>query len=202
MRQITLKYGGECRKCNASLTEGETATYEKRVGIFCLTCTPTDPEEIRAYRQEGADRKADRYEAWGQKRVDEASATLDHIREHYRGDFAFNTQPGHIPERARVIRREDRAFESMTKGKQMLGKAASLRHVTVAGDAEQKRQAKRDAVKAVLHVGMRVDTVIYGEGIVERINKKTATIGSTGTSRTYKTIVDLSFLRPLEETKP
>lgn len=29
----------------------------------------------------------------------------------YRDDIAFNTQPGHIPERARVIRAQERGFE-------------------------------------------------------------------------------------------
>ena len=201
MRTITLKYEGDCEKCSVRLMPGESAVYEKRVGIFCPTCAPTDPEEIRTYRQEGADRKADKYEDWAAKRERRANITLNNHKE-IRSDIAFNTQPGHIPFRARLIAADDRAFQSLNVAEGFRTKAASLRHVRVAGDAEQKRQAKRDAVKAVLRVGMRVDTVIYGEGIVEKINKKTATIGSTGTSRTYKTTVDLSFLRPLEEIKP
>lgn len=199
MRPITVKYEGDCRKCGVRLVEGEKAVHERRVGIFCPDCAPTDPEEIRAYRQEGADRKADKYEGWAEKRESRANAALNHINKHYRGDHAFNFQPGHIPERARVIRREDRAIESLKVADGFRAKAASLRHVQVAGDAEKRRQAKREAVRAILKVGMRVDTGIYGEGVVERINKKTATIGSMGTSGTYKTTVDLSFLRPIKE---
>lgn len=36
-----------------------------------------------------------------------------HDRKHYLGDHAFNTQPGHIPLRARVIARDDQAHESL-----------------------------------------------------------------------------------------
>ena len=109
----------------------------------------------------------------------DANAVLDHNREHYTSDIAFNTQPGHIPLRARIIRQNDRAFESLQKAQRMQEKANSLRHVRVAGDAERNRQAKRDAIRGRLQVGMKVDTVIYGIGTVKRINKKTATITDT-----------------------
>lgn len=47
MRQIIIKYVGDCHKCGTTLPVGSQAIYEKRVGIFCLTCGPTDPEEVR-----------------------------------------------------------------------------------------------------------------------------------------------------------
>ena len=60
-------------------------------------------------RRERMERRADRREEWAEKREANAAALLaDH--EKYRGDVAFNTQPGNIPERARLIAREDRAF--------------------------------------------------------------------------------------------
>ena len=205
MRQIILKYGGECRKCNASLAQGETATYEKRVGIFCQPCAPTDVEEIRTYRQEAADRKTDKYEAWGQKRVGEATATLNHIRERYRGDFAFNTQPGHIPERARVIRHEDRAFESMTKGEVMLGKAERLRHVQVVGDAERKREAKREALDKIIVKGSRVFDNVFGVGTVVGIYSKSYRIkfdaSKADANNTFTCARDKSYVRPIIEKK-
>lgn len=198
MRPITVKYEGDCQKCGVRLVEGERAVYERRVGIFCPDCAPTDPEEIRKYRQEGADRKADKYDEWAEKREKRANAALNSHPE-VRHDWAFITQPGRIPFRERMNRADDRAFESLKVADGFRAKAASLRHIRVAGDAEAKRQAKREAVRAILKIGMRVDTVIYGEGVVEKINRKTATIGSTGTSGTYKTTVDLSFLRPIRE---
>ena len=197
MRKITVRFIGDCRKCGATLPVGSPAIYEKRVGIFCPACAPTDPEEIRSYRQEGADRKADRLEEWAEKREVKASAQLNSHPE-IRHDWAFITQPGHIPLRARMNAGDDRACESLAVARGFREKASRLRHVRVAGDAETRRQAKRDAIKERLRIGMKVDTVIYGQGIVEKINKKTATVGKTGTSGTYKTTVDLSFLRILE----
>ncbi len=199
MRSIVLRYAGECRKCGAALAVGVPAVYERRVGVFCPACGPTDPEEIRAYRQEAGDRRADRYEGWAAKRRERAEATLSHNRKHYTGDIAFCTQPGHIPLRARVNARDARAFESLRVAERFERKAKALRHVRVKGDKERQRQAKRDAIRPLLKVGMRVDTGIYGVGVVERINRKTATVGQTGASGTYRVRVDLSWVRPLEE---
>ncbi len=125
-----------------------------------------------------------------------ASATIGH-NSRYTGDIAFNTQPGHIPLRARVIAQNDRAFESLNIADRFQRKADSLRHVRVAGDAETKRQALRDFVRSRLEVGMEVDTCHYGRGIVKKINKKTATISNTGMSGTYTIAVDLSFISTL-----
>lgn len=47
---------------------------------------------------------------WARLRA-EKSAGLLKSTEHLRGDWAFITQPGHIPERARVIARIDRAMK-------------------------------------------------------------------------------------------
>jgi hypothetical protein len=58
--------------------------------------------------------KAERYRQWADKR-EERAAEVFKAGEVYRGDHAFNFQPGHIPERARLIAREDRAFESKCK---------------------------------------------------------------------------------------
>ena len=58
MRQIALRRAGDCEKCGIHLAEGSLAWYERRCGIFCDGCQPTDPEEIREMRQVGAERKA------------------------------------------------------------------------------------------------------------------------------------------------
>ena len=142
MKNITVKYEGNCRKCNATLQVGSDAVYERHIGLFCPLCAPTDTEEIRAYRQEVANRKADKYTGWAQNRKEKASAILNHNRI-YTDDIAFNTQPGHIPLRARVINQNDRANESLAIAQEFEDKADNLRKVRVAGDARQKRQAKR-----------------------------------------------------------
>lgn len=198
MRLITLKFSGDCRKCNTTIPTGSEAVYEKRIGIFCPDCAPTDPEEIRKYRQEAADRKADRYEEWADKRKDKANAVLN-SNARFTEDIAFNTQPGHIPLRSRVIKQNDKAFESLQTARRFEAKAKNFRHVRVAGDKERLRQAKRDVIKPLLKIGMKVDTGMYGQGNVKKINRKTATIENTGASGTYTVNIDLSWIRILED---
>jgi hypothetical protein len=197
MRRITVKYAGECRKCGADLGVGVQAIHEKRVGLFCLSCEPTDVEDIREYRQEAADRRADRYDRWAEKRRAKAAA-LEKRNDPYRGDIAFNTQPGHIPERARAIKRTEKAWEHTQKAQEMERKASSLRCVRVKGDKERARQKQREAVLEWLRVGMRIHTHIYGLGTVVRINRKTARINDTGSSGTYTVTLDLSWIHRVD----
>ena len=195
MRMIVAKYNGECRECGAAVAIGDSVVYEKRVGVFCPDCAPVDPEEVRRVRTEAGERKAAKYDGWAEKRVTDATAVLERDRV-FTDDHAFNTQPGHIPERARVIARSDRAFESLNKAREMSGKADRLRgSVRVKGDADTKRQAKREIVLGWIEVGMNVDTAVFGCGVVEKVNKKTAKVGSMGCSGTWSQNVDLSFLR-------
>jgi hypothetical protein len=70
-------------------------------------------------------RRAERLRGWADKRQQTAAATLRQ-GERYRGDHAFNTQPGHIPERARLIAREDRAFRSLDKAASMDRRAEEI----------------------------------------------------------------------------
>ncbi len=70
-------------------------------------------------------RKANRLRGWAAKRETDAAAVFK-AGEHYRGDHAFNTQPGHIPERARLIAREDRAHGSLAKADSMESRAAGI----------------------------------------------------------------------------
>ena len=150
--------------------------------------------------------KADKLEQWAQKRIDEAKAVIEHNR-HYTDDHAFNTQPGHIPLRARVIVQNDKAYASIRKAEQMLQKAERLRNPPIKGEKEVSRQAQREYIREQLIVGQQVETALYGNGIVKRINKKTATISHTGVSGTAIFAVDLSFIRvkedaSLSKTKP
>jgi len=195
MRQLTNRYEGECRKCGTSLPVGTEVIYEKRVGIFCLTCAPTDTEEIREYRQKAADRKADRLEEWAEKREKKATAQLTSHPE-IRGDIAFITQPGHIPFRSKMIETDRRACESLDTAKRFRDKADNLRHVRVKGDAERGWQAKREAVLSWILVGMEVETVFFGRARVLKINKITALV--SGGRVESKAKIDLAFLRRVE----
>ncbi len=196
MRTIILKYAGECRKCAAVLEAGTQAGYERHVGVFCPACMPTDTEEIRTYRQEGADRKAEKYRGWAEKRKAAAEATLKRD-EVYTTDHAFNTQPGHIPIRARVIAREDRACESLAVARAMEQKASALESgVVVRGDADRARQAKRDEMRVKLAVGMRVHSILWGDGIVQKVNKNT--VRMLGSVRDTSVLEDLAWVSVID----
>ncbi len=175
MRLITVRYTGECKKCGAPLAVGSCAMYERTIGIFCLGCEPTDTEEIRAYRQERADRKADRYDEWTEKREVRAEAQLNSYPE-IRHDWAFITQPGRIPFRERMNQADRRAVESLNVAERMREKADSLRHVRAAGDAARAREARREKVRPLLAPGVRVSSPMWGAATVVKVNAKTAKI--------------------------
>ena len=105
--------------------------------------------------------RAERLQEWAGKREDCAAAVFK-AGEPFRGDIAFNTQPGHIPFRARLNAREDRAHESVTKAASMRSRADGIEGQLAASvydddpDAiEQLRariarlEAERDEAKAV-----------------------------------------------------
>jgi len=165
MRQITVKYEGECSRCGATLEVGQQAMYEKTTGIFCVGCEPTEVEDIRHYRQLKADAKADRYESWAAKREEAAKARLNTYPE-VRSDYAFITQPGRIPLRERMNKSDDIAYKSLDKAAEMRSKAASIRKVAVKGDAERRYQAQREALDKVIGKGSRVVDFVFGAGTV------------------------------------
>lgn len=69
--------------------------------------------------------KADRLRGWAGKRETDATAVLQRNRT-YTDDIAFNTQPGHIPLRARVIAQNDRACGSLDKAQEMKRRADGI----------------------------------------------------------------------------
>lgn len=75
--------------------------------------------------RERLERKAERRREWAEKRTKKAEAVFAH-NEPYTSDHAFNTQPGHIPARARIIAQEDRAYESLAVAKHHESTAAGI----------------------------------------------------------------------------
>lgn len=65
-------------------------------------------------RRERLERKADRLKKWAESAREKASALLAQ-GDPLRRDHAFLTQPGYIPERARMHRRTERAAEYLEK---------------------------------------------------------------------------------------
>ena len=200
MKAIIVKYKGTCSKCSATLEVGRTVGYEKITGIFCPSCIPNDPEEIRAYRQKKADAKADKYEEWADKRDKGAREQLDSYAT-LRHDISFITQPGPIPLRTRIIKADDKAYRSMQTADGFRDKADSLRNsVQVAGDKESYRQAKRDDIKSQMGIGTHVRSS-YGLGVITKINKKTARVCKTRENGDEVTLlIDLSLLHIVEDS--
>ena len=110
--------------------------------------------------RERREARAERLQEWAGKREERAEAVFK-AGEPYANDLAFNTQPGHIPFRARLIAREDRAHESMAKAASMRSRAGGIEGQLATSiydddpDAiEQLRariarlEAERDAAKA------------------------------------------------------
>ena len=198
MRQIIVKYNGECARCGNILEVGNPAMYEKSMGIFCVGCEPKETEDIREFRQAKASRKADRYDGWAKKREDQAEKDLNShpVQRH---DIAFCTQPGRIPLRARMNKADDRACESLRKAESMRQKANNLRHVRVAGDAERKRELFRMKQDEHIVKGSRVYDFAFREGTVTRVNKKTYTItfdsgGTYARDKSFVKITDIQFV--------
>ena len=110
--------------------------------------------------RERREARAERLRGWAEKREQAAGAVLA-AHEIYRGDTAFNTQPGRIPLRSRVIAQDERAFASLQKARSMAGRADGIESQLAGAiysddpDAiEQLRarlatlEAERDRVKA------------------------------------------------------
>lgn len=156
-----------------------------------MQTTNEDREAVRAERQARNDAKAARYEGWAAKRRAAAGAAIASENR----DWAWMSQPGHLPGRAREIAKHERALGSLAVADKMEAKAERLRaSVAVAGDAEIARQAKREAVAPKLTVGARVFTHLYGFGSVEKINRKTARVLFDGRNGPHSTTVDLSWI--------
>ncbi len=199
MRQLTVKYDGECKRCGKGLEIGQPAMYEKSMGIFCIGCEPKEIEEIRAFRLAKAEVKAEKYEEWAGKRERKANAQLNSHSE-VRHEWAFITQPGHIPFRAQMIKADDRAIESLQVAEGFREKAENLRHVRVAGDAERNRQAKREALDQLINKGTKVYDAVFGEGTVLSVHKKSYRIqfiSKCGPDQFFTCARDKSYVRPL-----
>jgi hypothetical protein len=200
MREIIVKYKGECKRCGNVLDIGQPAMYEKSMGIFCMGHEPINVEEIRSFRMAKAERKAERYEEWAEKREIKANGQLNSMPE-IRHDWAFITQPGHIPLRAKMNQADNRAYESLQIAEGFKEKAENLRHVRVAGDAERNRQAKRDALDKLIAKGTKVFDAVFGEGTVLSIHKKSYRIqfnSKCGPDQFFICARDKSYVRPLE----
>jgi hypothetical protein len=119
-----------------------------------------------------------------QRQADKARATAEAMLADRNTDWAFISQPGHIPARARELARSDRAFALLQAADQAEIKATNLRAMAArrAGDAELQRQSDRDA--AALKVGDAARSVHYGPCTVVKVNAKSYRIRLASGSET------------------
>ena len=161
---------------------------------------PTAPGEVGDRRGGARERRAGRREGWAGARERHAAA-LEAANAPYQGDWAFATQPGHIPERAGANRRTERAFEHSRAAREHRAKAEHLRArgARVKGDAEAAREARRERVREWARPGMWVWAPPFPEPMqLVRVSRKTATV--KGAVENYR--VELADLMPAPAPAP
>ena len=145
---------------------------------------PLTPDELRAYRQDRQDRRADRLRdraALADARAAKASNKISKGEREFWG-LMEPVKVGHHSER-RHRKLLNRAWDSfMEAGKeahyadQLRRRADWLQPARVAGDAARARQEANDAARDQFAIGDTVKDIILGLGVVFRVNAKTLTI--------------------------
>lgn len=116
---------------------------------------------MSTYR-ERREARAERLRGWADGREAKASA-LHERNEPYRGDVAFNTQPGHIPERARAIARTEKAWEHERKADSMRSRADSI-------EAQADRAIYSDDPDAIVRLRERLAELEAERDRIKRYN--------------------------------
>jgi len=142
--------------------------------------------------RERVEARLERRQQWSASREAKAVA-CNAVADPYRGDIAFNTQPGHIPARARVIRAQERGFEHSKMAQHHTEKAGGIadqldRSIysddTNAIEALETRIAENEAVRDK----MKLTNKLYKKGDAaglaaigldfEKIKARLATMGA------------------------
>ena len=151
--------------------------------------------------RERREAKAERLRTWAAKRVATSSATLAAIHANpVSHDIAFNTQPGHIPARAQMIRQQEGAWASAAKARDMSARADGIEaaadlaiysddHDAVDRLTERRAglEAKRERIKAINTAGRKGKLDALAPPLSDD-ERKELTIGqrfSTGDGKTY-----------------
>jgi hypothetical protein len=195
--------GGENMKCTKNDCNVETGADWK---TLCLShYRNRSVEEIREARQKKLDRKIARMKGKAEK-LDQIGESEKATFNSYHGDITFFTQPNINTSRGRafkryrekVLSRYDKGMELQKEADELRGKAEWLEKqgAVVKGDAERKRQAKREEMDKIVSVGARVFYRIFDcEGIVAKVNKKTYTVQF---DNGLKCAVEKVFVEPIK----
>ena len=149
-------------------------------------------------RRERKETRLTRRLDWASGRRDKARR-LEAANEPFRGDVAFNTQPGHIPERARAIARSDRAWEHQKMAAHHDAKAAGIAHqldTSVFSDDPDAPERLRERIAGLEQEQERmkkINKVIRkGAGWEERL----AAAGLSLTAREKQVLTDVARFQP------
>lgn len=115
--------------------------------------------------------RADRLRGWSDKRVEDATAALNSYPD-IRHDYAFITQPGHIPFRARMNASDDRAHASLVKARGMAARADSI-------DAAADVAIYSDDVDAVERLTAKIADLVADRDAVVAFNRAVRKSGVT-----------------------
>lgn len=188
MRTITAKFDSECRACGHEVNKGDSVSYEKRIGVFHPACEP-EGEELRNYRQERIDKRNERLRGRANKLRSE-SVRIYKQDERKFGDIAFCTQPGHIPERARAIKRREKAMRLDAEADAI--EPTITYPAQVKGDAEARRERRRESVKQWAAPGVEAFDYVFGNVTILKVYKKSARIRNQRTGSEFSR--ELHFL--------
>jgi hypothetical protein len=135
-----------------------------------------------------ASRQKQKWAAAAEKRraqADRAEANAKRLRDANRrvGDTAFWTQPGLGKQRDKARAGLEKSFREQERAKALRSKANNLERMskTTKGAAASRQQSRRDAFDAKkIKKGDTVNSILYGQVKVLRVNKKTVTISVNG----------------------
>lgn len=167
-----------CTKCGTDTG----ATWK----TLCRLCwKKQSPDEIRAYRQAKLERKVARLNKWADSKEKQADSLTSEFRS-YHGDISFFTQPNINTSSGRAFtRRRERIYAKFDSGMRLSIEADKMREkaqwlqntgAVVKGDAERKRQAKREAADAAVNIGDIAHHFLYDDVEILKKNKKTFTV--------------------------
>jgi len=167
--------------------------------------TPTG-ERLRAIRQTRINKRASNMRTKADKLEREATDKQAKMNA-YHGDISFFSQPANA--NSSFSKYRSRICESWFKGCGLQVEADNLREqaddltahpAVIKGDKKNKDVVKRQEIDKKLKLGDQVLTLIYGAGLVVKINPKTVRIKIYRTSNTL--IVDKIYIEqiiPVEE---
>lgn len=189
----------------AASTEGLTVAPFKATDEDVTAATG---ERLRELRQARLDRYRDRLlsrAASAERRGEEARARINpHERE-----FLSLFEPvkrGHHSQRRheKLIERSQKSFldagREFSEAGKLRDRAESLGTAVIAGDAARRRQEARDRAAAQIGLGDKVRSVVYGDGVVTKVNKNSFTVNIE--SRGFIAKLDKSHVSLLEKGSP